>query len=307
MERVNLHLPVSLTTQTDMRRGWGKLIDESVSVLSASVFNDRFDRVQCKKELVRCMEDNRITPDHWYAKAIVSDNPEELDVNFSTVDDYDLEAVRKVFTRHYEQSDDTADEEDEFFLHSDLTIADLKSYDHSRDGGGITQSKWKKRVRALETAINNEIESGADGYEYMEGDIRGLIDEIYDVGEKTQDKYIDEMRITWVDLVDIDADGWAKRVKGLLYDHYFGDKSKSSVGRKVENTPAYKFCLKQKQTIKKATGTMPRELAIKRVENLLDETVVKHKVSGITKRQYEAQATLDDNAENRLEELKMNW
>ena len=174
-DRVNIHLPKILNDQITIKRGVGEHLADAVFALSESVYSDRLDRVNAKRELVEFIEDNRSKVDHPVAYDIVHG-----------AESYDVEEVHKEFA--YET-------EDNWWESDDLTVQDLRER-----GTDITQGA-EHRVSAVETAIRNTEE------EYTVEEAEGLMRDVFNVSEPTLERYMEriDMMRTSTDTVHIDT------------------------------------------------------------------------------------------------------
>jgi len=175
-DHVNIHLPTTLTEQLTLQRGLGDHIADAVYTLVESAYSDRMDRIQCKKELVEFLEDERRTLSHDVARAIVEGDSDEYRVD---------EAHREL---NLVRSDD-------WYESDSVSISILEDR-----GEDITEGV-ANRSQALETALQN-----SDRDWDREEAIRKAKD-VFHVHESTAQEYVDAIEISSMtdDVVEVDT------------------------------------------------------------------------------------------------------
>lgn len=222
---VNLQIPPSLDEQITQRRYIGDMIAEKVSEYIESAYSDRLDRLDCKKELVRWFQDNRTSVENRVAKAIVEGDESEFNVEEAH---QQLQLLR----------------EDNWWESDSVTVDILLER-----GTDIPQGV-SNRATALQTSIRN-----ADG-DYTEEEIYNLADNIFEVGEKTIEKYVEaiDMRSTSSDTVYVDMMEIARQV--LESDEEVDEDYEEYLG------------LEESELLE---GEYPKGKVVDEIESLLDE------------------------------------
>lgn len=187
-DHVNIHLPTDLIEQLTVNRGLGDHIADAVYTLVESAYSDRMDRIECKEELVKFLEDERRTPSHEVVRAIVEGDSREYLVE---------DAHREL---NFVRADD--------WYESDSVTFDVLE----ERGEDITQG-IENRSTALEIAVSNS-DKDWDNEEVVE-----KAKDVFAVGESTAEKYTDDIDTTIVSagLVHVDTKKLRREVVGL--DH----------------------------------------------------------------------------------------
>lgn len=188
-DHVNIHLPPTLTEQLTLQRGLGDHIADAVYTLVESAYSDRMDRIQCKKELVEFLEDERRTLSHDVARAIVESDSDEYRVDEAH---RELSLIRS----------------DDWYESDSVSISILEDR-----GEDITEGV-ANRSQALETALQN-----SDRDWDREEAIRKAKD-VFHVHESTAQEYVDAIEISSMtdDVVEVDTTEMVDHITNTGWD-----------------------------------------------------------------------------------------
>lgn len=160
VEDVNVHLPVSLAENLTESWGIGYHIGDAVDEIHASVWDDRLDRMETKRDLIRVLDG--ADPE--------TDLVEDILEGESYVEEEHVEMMKYL--------------DEDFWADDDLSLDLLMER-----GEDIPQGK--KRITALEIALSNSEE------EYDEGELKQVVSNIFDdVSTSTQHNYIDQIDLS---------------------------------------------------------------------------------------------------------------
>ncbi|GAA0271800.1 hypothetical protein [Halobacterium noricense] len=195
-DHVNIHLPTTLTEQLTVQRGLGDHIADAVYDLVESAYSDRMDRIQCKKELVEFLEDERRTLSHDVAQAVVEGDSDKYRVD---------EAHREL---NLVRSDDWHESDS-------VTISILEDR-----GEDITEGV-SNRSQALDTALKNS-DRDWDREEAIE-----KAKEVFGVHESTAEEYVDTIQISSMtdDVVEVDTTKIVDHIANTGWDWTDHDES----------------------------------------------------------------------------------
>lgn len=95
-QRVRIWIPTKIQEQASWERKWGSRLGDAVVDLYSSVYTERLDRIEVKRELLNYL-DSEIEPEHPVAQAVVElddaqyDIPDRLQAGFNT-DEYHIQS-----------------------------------------------------------------------------------------------------------------------------------------------------------------------------------------------------------------------
>lgn len=183
-DRINIHLPVSLTEQLTVKWGIGDHIAEAIYEVEESAYADRLDRINCKREIVNYLQDKRTAVDHPVAQAVIDGDSDVYDVD-------EAHAELQYIT------------DDEWYLADSVTVDQIEDR-----GSEISDKDRSGKIQALETAVENSDE------ELDEEELVQLAKKAFDVEDSTAAGYVDDIDVDTItsNLVYVDTQKLRQRV-----------------------------------------------------------------------------------------------